>query len=43
MMRSMHLMAKQGAHDPWTWGLDYPQEKKALESADLDDGALRYS
>lgn len=43
LMRSLHLMAKQGAHEPWTWGLDYADEKRSLETADLDDGTLRYS
>jgi len=42
LMRSMHLMPKQGDHEPWTWGLDYPTEKVALAGADLDDGSLTY-
>jgi len=41
--RSMHLMPKQGDHDPWTWGVEYFREKEALSTADLEDGSLAYS
>jgi monooxygenase len=43
LMRSIHLMPRQGDRDPWTWGLEYQQEKQALAGADLDDGTLAYS
>jgi hypothetical protein len=43
LMRSVHLMPKQGDRDPWTWGLDYHDEKAALEGAALDDGSLTFS
>ncbi len=43
LTRSMHLMPKQGDRDPWTWGREYGDEKVELETADLDDGSLRYS
>jgi monooxygenase len=43
LTRSMHLMPKQGPHDPWRLLHDYDVEKELLPSADLDDGRLRYS
>ncbi|HLJ09523.1 MAG TPA: NAD(P)/FAD-dependent oxidoreductase [Acidimicrobiia bacterium] len=43
LMRSMHLLPKQGSHDPWTWGLEYGAEKQALADADLEDGTLRFT
>jgi len=42
LMRSMHLMPKQGDRDPWLMLHDYAVEKDLLPQADLDDGALRY-
>ena len=41
LTRSMHLMPKQGAWDPWRILHDYSTEKELLAAADLDDGALR--
>jgi len=43
LMRSMHLMPKQGEHDPWVFTQDYWREKDEFPVADLDDGALVYS
>jgi cation diffusion facilitator CzcD-associated flavoprotein CzcO len=43
LMRSMHLMPKQGDHAPWVFTQDYEQEKDELPGADLEDGALVYS
>ena len=43
VMRSVHLMFKQGDREPWTHLLEYAQERTALPAADLDDGSLRYS
>ncbi len=43
LTRSLHLMPKQGDHDPWTWGAEYAAEKQALATADLDDGTLVYT
>lgn len=43
MMRTMHLMPKQGDREPWTWGLEYKDEKIVLEQADLADGALTFT
>jgi cation diffusion facilitator CzcD-associated flavoprotein CzcO len=40
LTRSMHLMPKQGSHDPWRLLHDYDLEKELLPSADLDDGTL---
>ena len=42
LMRSMHLMPKQGPHDPWRLLHDYSVERKVLPNADLDDGALQF-
>jgi monooxygenase len=42
LTRSMHLMPKQGSHDPWRLLHDYDVEKELLPNADLDDGRLRY-
>jgi monooxygenase len=42
LMRSMHLMPKQGDHDPWLMHHDYLEEKELLPTADLDDGSLLY-
>ena len=41
--RGLHLLPKQGDHDPWRHGQDYWREKDLLPAWDLDDGALRYS
>ncbi len=40
LTRSMHLMPKQGSHDPWRLLHDYNVEKESLPSADQDDGSL---
>jgi cation diffusion facilitator CzcD-associated flavoprotein CzcO len=40
LTRSMHLMPKQGDHDPWRLLHDYGVEKELLPNADLEDGAL---
>ena len=42
LTRSMHLMPKQGPHDPWRLLHDYAVEKELLPNADLDDGALLF-
>ena len=42
LMRSMHLMPKQGDRDPWLMLHDYATEKDLLPAADLDDGSLRF-
>jgi hypothetical protein len=42
IMRSQHLLFKQGGQEPWTHMLEYHQERDTLPNADLDDGTLRY-
>ena len=42
MQRSVHLMPKQGDHEPWLFTNDYYTEKNQLPAADLDDGALLF-
>jgi cation diffusion facilitator CzcD-associated flavoprotein CzcO len=43
LTRSLHLMPKQGAHEPWRWGDDYLTEREKLPAADLTDGTLAFS
>jgi cation diffusion facilitator CzcD-associated flavoprotein CzcO len=40
LTRSMHLMPKQGDHQPWIHTQDYWIDKELLPSVDLGDGAL---
>jgi hypothetical protein len=42
LTRSMHLMPKQGAEEPWRLLHDYTVEREVLPVADLDDGSLEY-
>ena len=43
VLRSMHLMFKQGDREPWTHLLEYAQERTTLPAVDLDDTSLQYS
>ncbi|WP_433285910.1 flavin-containing monooxygenase [Pseudonocardia sp. CA-142604] len=43
VMRSQHLMYKQGDREPWTHLHEYAEERQILPAADLDDGSLAYS
>jgi cation diffusion facilitator CzcD-associated flavoprotein CzcO len=43
LMRSLHLMPKQGSAGPWQHTQDYWTDKDELRVADLDDGALIYT
>ena len=43
LMRSMHIMPRQGDREPWIFSQDYYQEKATLPAADLEDGTLIYS
>jgi hypothetical protein len=43
VLRSMHVMFRQGDREPWTHMQEYQQERATLPAADLDDGTLRYS
>ncbi|MCP5265898.1 MAG: NAD(P)/FAD-dependent oxidoreductase [Burkholderiaceae bacterium] len=42
LVRGMHLLPKQGDHEPWRHTQDYWSEKDDLPKVDLDDGALRF-
>jgi cation diffusion facilitator CzcD-associated flavoprotein CzcO len=42
VMRSQHVMFKQGDREPWTHMLEHDQEQEILPKADLDDGTLVY-
>ncbi|MGY6499450.1 MAG: flavin-containing monooxygenase [Acidimicrobiales bacterium] len=42
LARSLHLMPKQGDHEPWLHDQDYVTERAQLPLADLDDGTLHY-
>ena len=42
VMRSQHLLFKQGDHEPWTHLLEHEQERQSLPEVDLDDGTLVY-
>lgn len=40
IMRSLHLMPKQGDRQPWVHTQDYWKDKEEVPVADLEDGAL---
>ncbi|HEX4979039.1 MAG TPA: FAD-containing monooxygenase EthA, partial [Acidimicrobiales bacterium] len=42
LTRSLHLMPKQGDHDPWRLLHDYGVEKDLIPNADLEDGTLQF-
>jgi hypothetical protein len=43
VMRSQHILFKQGDREPWTHMHEHEQEREILPEADLDDGTLVYS
>jgi monooxygenase len=43
VLRSQHILFKQGDREPWTHMLEHGQEMEILPKADLDDGSLVYS
>jgi monooxygenase len=43
VMRSQHVLFKQGDREPWTHMIEHEQEQELLPKADLDDGSLVYS
>ncbi len=43
LMRSVHLMPKQGDHEPWQFTTDYYTEKDLLPAVNLDEPALTYT
>ncbi|GAA4694230.1 NAD(P)/FAD-dependent oxidoreductase [Pseudonocardia yuanmonensis] len=42
VMRSQHVLFKQGDREPWTHMLEHEEEQEVLPKADLDDGSLVY-
>ncbi len=42
VMRSQHILFKQGDREPCTHMLEHEQEREILPEADLDDGTLVY-
>jgi cation diffusion facilitator CzcD-associated flavoprotein CzcO len=42
VMRSQHILYKQGDREPWTHLLEHDEEREILPMADLDDGTLAY-
>jgi cation diffusion facilitator CzcD-associated flavoprotein CzcO len=42
VMRSRHIMYKQGDREPWTHLAEHQEERDTLPAADLDDGTLVY-
>jgi hypothetical protein len=42
VMRSQHILFKQGDREPWTHMLEHEQEREILPETDLDDGTLVY-
>jgi cation diffusion facilitator CzcD-associated flavoprotein CzcO len=42
VLRSQHLLYKQGDREPWTHMMEHDQEREVLPKADLDDGTLVY-
>jgi monooxygenase len=42
VMRSQHILYRQGDREPWTHLLEHEQEREILPKADLDDGTLAY-
>lgn len=43
IQRSIHLMPKQGDHEPWLNTQDFARDKKMIRNAPLEDGALTFS
>jgi len=42
VMRSQHVLFKQGDREPWTHMQEHDEEQELLPKADLDDGSLVY-
>ena len=42
LMRSMHILPRQGDREPWVFTQDYQIEKDEIPAADLEDGTLLY-
>jgi cation diffusion facilitator CzcD-associated flavoprotein CzcO len=43
VMRSQHVLYKQGDREPWTHMKEHGEEMELLPKVDLDDGSLSYS
>ncbi|MGB0387523.1 MAG: flavin-containing monooxygenase [Ardenticatenaceae bacterium] len=43
MQRKLHLMPKQGSHEPWINSQNYPRDKKRIGRAPMEDGVLIFS
>jgi monooxygenase len=43
VMRSQHMLYRQGDREPWTHLLEHEEERETLPKVDLDDGTLTYS
>jgi len=42
VLRSQHVLFKQGDRAPWTHMLEHAEERELLPQVDLDDGSLSY-
>jgi hypothetical protein len=42
VMRSQHVLFKQGDREPWTHMAEHAEEMELLPKADLEDGTLVY-
>ncbi|MGY1706566.1 flavin-containing monooxygenase [Geodermatophilus sp. SYSU D00697] len=42
VMRSQHVLFKQGDREPWTHMIEHEEEQELLPKVDLDDGSLVY-
>jgi hypothetical protein len=42
VMRSQHILFKQGDYEPCTHMMEHEQEQEAMPKADLEDGTLVY-
>ena len=42
LQRGIHLLPRQGSHEPWLHLQDYATDKVELPRADLEDGSLAY-
>ncbi len=42
MQRGLHLLPRQGDHEPWLHTQDYWRDKETFRNADLMDGALHF-
>ncbi|CAB4876902.1 unannotated protein [freshwater metagenome] len=43
MERSMHMMPRQGDHEPWVNPQNYKSDKKMFRHSPLDDGAMQFT